>query len=387
VSDAARTDRVVVNLTWMLPGVVGGSEDATCAALRAVADLAPTDLALELVVARGFDRAHPDLAQRFPTRELPGAARGRPGRIVAESTWLAAATRGAALVHHAGGTAPPLRTAPYVLTVHDLQPLERDATHGRLKRSYLRVALPRSVAAARLVVTPSEYVRHSVVERFGTDPARVVAVPHSQGHRPDPTSRDVLVDRYRLTGPVILYPSITYPHKNHAVLVRALVRMVDEHPDAVLVLTGGEDAAEGPLRAEIDRLGLRSRVRRTGRVPLPDLMGLFDLAAVVAAPSTYEGFGVYVAEAMSRGTPVVAAAATALPEVVGDAGILVDPHDPEAWAAAMGRVLASTEERERLSRAGRERSARWAPAVVAGALTGAYRRALGARMGPDAPLR
>lgn len=368
--------RVAVNLTWMVPGVVGGSEEALTAALRAMADLDPPDLGLELLVAEGFEQAHPDLAQRFPVRKLPGLVRARPGRILAESSWLAAATVSAALVHHAGGTAPPVRTAPYLLTVHDLQPLESDITHGRVKRLYLAIALPPSVRHARVVVTPSEFVRASVIDRFSVDPGRVIAVPHSQGHRPPPVAPDVLRDRYRLTGPVILYPAITYPHKNHVVLVRALARLVDEHPDAVLVLTGAEDAAEAALRAEIGRLGLRDRVRRTGRIPAADLVGLYDVAAVVAVPSTYEGFGVPVAEAMSRGAPVVAARAAALPEVVGDAGLLVDPHDPEAWADAIAGLLADKSRRARLSRAGRARARRWAPEVVGQAMLDAYRRAI-----------
>jgi glycosyltransferase involved in cell wall biosynthesis len=367
--------RVGVNLTWMVPGVVGGSEDSTTAALRAIAAEGPGDVALELLGVPALAQAHPDLVEAFPTRLMPSAIRGRPARIVAESTWLAAATRGLDLVHHAGGTAPPVRTAPHLITVHDLQPLEHDATHGRLKRAYLARALPPSVRTARLVVVPSEHVRRSLVDRLGTDPDRIVVVPHTGGLRPDPTPEADLRRRYGLDGPVVLYPSITYPHKNHVVLVRALPRLLAERPDVVLVLTGGEGSAEPGLAAEIDRLGVRDRVRRTGRVPLADVMGLVEVAEVVAVPSTYEGFGVPVAEAMTRGTPVVAARSTALPEVVGDAGLLVDPDDPDAWAGALAHLLGSPEERERLGAAGRARAVRWAPAAVAAALLDAYRRA------------
>src|SRR5690606_147730 len=109
---------------------------------------------------------------------LPGWAGSRPVRIAAESTWLARRTRGAALVHHAGGTLPPVRSAPSVLTLHDLQPLERRATHGRVKRAYLGLAVPRSIDAARVVVVPSEFVRDRVLDRFGTDPDKVRVVHH-----------------------------------------------------------------------------------------------------------------------------------------------------------------------------------------------------------------
>jgi alpha-1,3-rhamnosyl/mannosyltransferase len=296
-------------------------------------------------------------------------------RIAAESTWLAGRTRGLDLVHHAGGTAPPFRTAPYVLTVHDLQPLERQATHGRLKRAYLAAALPRSVDHARAVVVPSDFVRQSLLELTGTDPAKVNVVHHGVTTWPA-TAADVVRERYGLAGPVVLYPAITYPHKNHGVLVEAFARVVREHPDATLVLSGGADACETTLTEQIHRLGLSAQVRRTGRIEQADLAGLYELASVVAVPSRYEGFGLPAAEAMSFGAPLVAADATALPEVVGGAGLLVDPDDVEGWAGAIARLLADPAERDRLATAGRARAAAFTWRANAEGLVAAYRAAL-----------
>lgn len=368
---------VGINLLWLRPGQVGGSEESTLASLRALAERADPDLDLALFVTEPLRLAHPDIARAFRTHVLPLSAvpMGRVARITAEISWLAASTRGLDLVHHAGGTAPPLRGAPYVLTVHDLQPLERQATHGRVKRAYLGMAIPPSVRGARRVAVPSEYVRSSVLARVGVDPDRVVVIPHGVDVLDAATPAAVLTERYRLDGPVVLYPAITYPHKNHAVLVEAFARVVEAHPDALLVLPGGRGDQEDAVRHLVDRLGLSERVRRTGRISAADVAGLYQQAAVVAVPSRYEGFGLPAAEAMAYGAPLVAADATALPEVVGDAGLLVDPDDVEGWASAIGGLLDAPRERAALAAAGRERARRYSWSANAAALAELYRGA------------
>ena len=271
---------------------------------------------------------------------------------------------------------PPVRRAPCVLTVHDLQPLERSATHGLLKRSFLRVAMPRSVRAARVVITPSEFVRRSVISTLDTDPAKVVAVPHGINLPAAMSARSELEARYGIDGPVVLYPAITYPHKNHLVLLEAFAAVIASHPDALLVLTGGEGSEEDHVVRRIGELGLTERVRRPGRVPAADVAGLYDLAAVVAVPSLYEGFGLPAAEAMAHGVALIAANTTALPEVVGEAGLLVDPHDPGAWASAINGLLDDPNRRERLRAAGRVRADRYQWPANAAALAAVYRQAL-----------
>jgi alpha-1,3-rhamnosyl/mannosyltransferase len=369
--------RVAVNLLWLVPGKVGGSEESTLASLRALARRADWDLELELLVGADLLEAHPDLATTFPTRVAPWSTRSRSARLLAESSWLARQTRSVDLVHHAGGTVPPRRSAPCVLTLHDLQPLERRATHGRLKRAYLGVAVPRSIDAARTVVVPSEHVRRGVLDRFAPDPTKVVVVHHGVERRTG-TGADELRRRYDLPGPVVLYPAITYPHKNHRVLVEAFARLGAVHPDVVLVLTGGAGSEEGAVAAQVERLGIAGRVRRPGRVPAADVAGLYDLATVVAVPSSYEGFGLPAAEALAHGAALVAADATALPEVVGEAGLLVPPDDVDGWATALDRLLADEGERRRLGEAALRRAERFTWAANATALADVYRRAAGA---------
>lgn len=347
---------VGVNLLWLVPGEVGGSEESTLASIRALVSLGDPDLDLRLFVVEPMLRAHPDVVSSVPTEVVSLSGRARWRRIAAESSWLALRSRGLDLLHHAGGTAPPVRGAPYVLTLHDLQPLEQQATHGPLKRAYLGLAIPPSVARARIVVVPSDYVRRTVLARFDLDPARVVVVPHGVDVLVGATPPDVLTARYDLDGPVILYPAITYPHKNHRVLLDAFAQVLAAHPDALLVLPGGRGGEEDRLRAQVDRLGIGDRVRRTGRISAADVAGLYRAASTVAVPSRYEGFGLPAVEAMAYGAPLVAASTTALPEVVGDAGVLVDPDDVDGWAGALSTLLASPAERDRLRVAGRRRA-------------------------------
>lgn len=366
-----------INLLWLVPGEVGGSEESTLASIRALVALADPALDLRLFVLEPMRAAHPDIVAALSTEVLPMSGRARWGRIAAETSWLAMRSRGLDLLHHAGGTAPPVRGAPYVLTLHDLQPLEARATHGALKRAYLSAAIPPSVRNARYTVVPSEFVRSSVLARLNVEPDDVVVVPHGVDVLEHPTPSEVVRTRYRLDGPVILYPAITYPHKNHALLVEAFALVTQECPDALLVLSGGRGSEEDRLRALIDERGLRERVRRTGRISAADVAGLYRDAAVVAVPSRYEGFGLPATEAMAYGAPLVAAASTALPEVVGDAGVLLAPDDVRAWADALIHLLGRPEERARLAAAGRARAQRYTWSANATALAEVYHRALG----------
>ena len=365
-----------MNLLWLVPGVVGGSEEYTIRTLLGFAAQRRPSPELTVFCLRAFVDAHPEVADAFPTVTLPLTGREKSMRLAAESSWLGYQSRrhGLDLVHHAGGIMPPLRGAPGVLTVHDLQPFVMPEHFSPVKRNFSRIAIPRSVRAARLVLTPSEYTRRSVVELLDADPDRVVVVPHGVSPDPDPgTSETEVRERYELADrPYFVFPAITYPHKNHLVLVRALAAV----PEAVLVLTGGPAQLEREVLAEADARGVGDRVRRPGRVSRADLDGLLDHATALLFPSRFEGFGAPVLEAMSRGCPVVAADVTALPEVVGDAGILLPPDEPEEWSRVMLELLANPRRGQALAAAGRNRVAHYTWSRSADALRGAYAKAL-----------
>ncbi|HMJ77776.1 MAG TPA: glycosyltransferase family 1 protein [Iamia sp.] len=386
-----RRIRVGVNLLWLVPGVVGGSEEYVTRLLRALADLDPPDLEVQLFGLDELAVAHPDLAKRFPLRTIALRGRLKALRVAAETTWLAAQVRRARLdvVWHPGGVVPPLTGgAAAVLTIHDLRPLDLPEGFSRTKVAYLRTVLPRSVRRAAVVTAPSQQVVAEIEDRFGVPADRLRAVPHGIGadlFDPVPPAE---VDRvravYDLAGRWLLYPVITYPHKDHVTLVRAFARLAPTHPDVDLVLTGGEGPAEPEVARAIAASGVADRIRRTGRVPRADLDALLDGAVAVAFPSRYEGFGNGALEALAKGTPVVAADATSLPEVVGDGGLLVPPGDIGAWADALARVLDDDALAARLGAAGRVHAARFTDRAGAEELLFTLRSAADSGPGPAA---
>lgn len=371
----SRRPRVGVNLLWLRPGLVGGSEEYLVRQLAGLAELAdaPDVTVFGLPALR---RAHPDLAEAFELVDAPVSGSRRPVRVAAESSWLAwqVRRRRLGLVHHAGGTVPAATGgAPVVLTVHDLQVLRFPEFFSSVKRAYLTNRLPRAVRRAAAVCVPSAFVAGTVHDAYGVPRQRLHVVPHGLPV-PDraPTPPDELRRRYDLPERFVVYPAITHPHKDHLTLVRAVART----PGLGLVLLGGAGRAEAQVTEEIARLHLGGRVVRPGRIPAADRDGCYHAAEALAFPSLYEGFGAPVLEAMAAGCPVLAADATALPEVVGDSGMLLPPGDVDAWAAALRRLLDDPAVGRALSDAGLARAAHFGAAHSARALVTAYRSVL-----------
>jgi glycosyltransferase involved in cell wall biosynthesis len=379
--------RVAVNLLWLVPGVVGGSETVATGLLRQLAEDRPDDIELTLFGLVDFGRAHPDLAAAFPTRLVPLNGRMKSVRVLAENSWLARGTaEGFDLAHHMGGVVPTVGSLPGVVTIHDLQPFDLPANFSPAKRLYLQRSIPRTVRRARVVIAPSEFVRQGLVDRFGVPPERVVITPWGT----EPPDSDVSVGevqaRYRLPRRWFVYPAFTWWHKDHATLLHAFAKLAAREQDVVLVLTGGAGPAEASVADQITRLGLRDRVRRTGLIPRKDVMAIMRGAVAVTYPSRYEGFGLPALEAMQLGTPLLAAGGTGLAELVADASLLVPAGDTDAWADAMAAMLKTMDaERQRLVEAGRERAAGYTWAASAAATLSAYRLAAAVGTGTGAP--
>lgn len=381
---AGAGDRVTVgvNLMWLRPGQVGGSEAYLCRQLVALAE-ATDRYRLVAFALPGFAGAHPEVAERADIVTAPVSGGRRPVRVAAESAWLgpAARNRGCRLVHHGGGTLPTVRAGlASVLTVHDLQYLTFPHFVSTAKLAWLREVVPRSVRRAGIVCVPSHYVRGTVIDATGVGPDHVVVVPHPVPPVVAPgaagTSEAALRARFGLPGDVVVYPAVTWPHKNHVTLVRAVARLVAGRPDLRLVLLGAPGPSEAEVREVAASEGVADRVVRPGRVSDAERDGLYELATCLAFPSRYEGFGVPVIEAMQRGLPVVAADTTALPEVTAGAAVLLDPLDVDAWAGAIDRLCRDPLARAELAVAGRERAAQLTPEVAAAALDDAYGRVL-----------
>lgn len=329
---------VAVNLMWCVPGDVGGSEQYLVRQLLGLASQ-PTPFVPTLYCLPSFVDNHEELGSLYPMVTAPIGGISRARRVLSEHTWLQQRTRHADVVHHGGGTAPMAGRRPIVLTIHDLQYLTHPEYLSPTKRHYLTRTIPKSVRRAAVVAVPTEYVRSTVIDAYGTSPDRVVVVPHgveSSLGADAPSAFDLRRDYGLGAGRMIVYPAITHPHKNH----RFLLELMATHwtdPDLRLVLLGGKGAAEADVVSDIARLGLQQRVVRPGRVPDAHRDGLVAAADALVFPSEYEGFGAPAVEAMALGTPVICSDQPALAEVVGDAGLVLPLH-PDAWADALDVV-------------------------------------------------
>ena len=379
------TDRVRVgmNLMWLRPGIVGGSEVAAVSTVDALDRFAADDVDLTLYAQRSFVHAHPRIVEKVPTRtvDVPGNSRG--ARVVLESAWLPRMARRdrVDVVHYYGGVMPPGSRATSVLTVHDVQPLETSAVFEATKKAWLNRMIPSSVKRAAVVVVPSAFVRDRMVALVDVDPDKIVVVPHGLDTAMTVEAKhlsapEVIRHRFRLDAPYVLYPAITYPHKNHTTLLRAFAETARRHPTAMLVLAGGTGKAEHEVVGLAESLGVGDRIRRIGRVSTDERDVLLREAAVLAFPSRYEGFGLPILEAFSADTPVVASSAGSLPEVVGDAGVLIDPDDVEGWSRALDEAIEGAGASSEASRRRAAQAARFGWQDIVPRLVASYRRAL-----------
>ena len=373
--------RIGVNLSWLVPGGVGGSEQATVRALQAVARRRPRNFDLVVLASSDFVAAYPALSSEFETHVVPLASSRRVMRVVAEHAALPRMVERHSLdaVHDAGGTSPGRLEVPRILTIHDIQPLLFPHRFPALRVAFLRRAIPAAVAGAARVTVPSAFVRDSLVDHLDADPGQIDVVPWS---RPDVSARadvDVVRARWGLDGPFLVLPAITYAHKDHITAIRALAHLVDRHPELRLVLPGGVGPAEQAVIDEIQRLGLDAHVVRTGRLPNASVLALIEAATAMVFPSRYEGFGIPALEAMALGTTAVVSDNGALVEVVGDAAAIFPAGDDQQLAVELHRVLVDDDHRERLVAAGRERAAGFGPERTAERLLAAYRAALTGR--------
>ncbi len=248
------------------------------------------------------------------------------------------------LFHATDFTLPPTRRATRtVLTIHDLS-FERypDQTMPGML-DYLKQVVPRSVRRAAAVIAVSEATRQEIVALYGTPAEKITAVPHGVDPRfaPQAAPGEAIRAKYRLPAesPLVLTVGTMQPRKNHLGLVRAWARV---EAAGTLVIAGGKGWAYDAVYEEVARLGIAERVIFAGYVDDADLPALYRTADVFAFPALYEGFGLPVLEAMACGTPVVTSNVSSLPEVAGEAALLVDPLDVDALAAAIAHLLGDT---------------------------------------------
>src|SRR5579875_579365 len=285
----------------------------------------------------------------------------RPGQACLHASWARwpfppaeLFAGGTDVVHGTNFVVPPAWRAATLVTVHDLSPLHYPEWSRPAARRYPEL-VKAAVRRGAWVHTDSEFVAGEVRELLGVPAERVRAV-HPGGPARRGRAGEARVKLPAWAERYVLALGTVEPRKAMPALVRAFGRVAGRHPGTALVIAGPEGPGSEQLARAIAASPAHERVVRLGWVSPADRDALLRGATVFAYPSIYEGFGLPPLEAMAVGTPVVAASAGALPEVLGEAAFWVPPRDEEALASALGHLLSDTSAREDLARKGRARA-------------------------------
>ena len=347
--------------------------DATLAINASIVGGNPTGLGIySIKLIRALDEIRNDFFVYASSGNAFGALRARIGRVpratrpeygarghVARLLWLQSALRlwlSKTGVQGLLNTVPEgvLRSpVPQVTVVHDLLPLRFPHEYPR-QQYYFRILVPRILKDSRLVVADSEHTRSDILEHYGVPAGKVKVIypgydagaffcsePNSSPRPPE--------------DPYILYVGNLLPHKNLPRLLDAFALLRRRRPCRLIIRGEGRPAYARLLRERVESLGLRDAVTFAGYAGEDGLRQLYSDAVCLVLPSLGEGFGLPVLEAMACGTPVITASASSLPEVAGDAALMVDPYDALGLADAMYRTLTDGGLREDLRERGLRR--------------------------------
>jgi glycosyltransferase involved in cell wall biosynthesis len=266
---------------------------------------------------------------------------------------------------------PPATPCPSVVTIHDcIHLMFPQYLPNRAAHAYAKASLWSAVRRSHRILTVSEASKRDILRFFNVAPEKIVVVYNAIDERfwKAPAEEDVtrVRERYQLDHGFVLYVGNIKPHKNLVRLIEAFDLLRRQFDEMKLLIIGDEISKLPALRRAVHTHKLHKHVRFLGYLPDETLAILYRLAAVFVFPSLYEGFGLPPLEAMACGTPVVTSNVSSLPEVTGDAAVLVDPYDVESIVAGIERVLTDPVLNAELRRKGvaRARAFSWEQSVA-----------------------
>jgi glycosyltransferase involved in cell wall biosynthesis len=373
--------RIGINSLYLIPGGVGGTESYLRNLVR---KLQETDRENEYFIYTNEENAGSFSlsATNFHEVRCPLRATSRPRRILWEQLVLPlqAARDRLDVLHSPGYTAPLMLRCAGVVTIHDMNYHYFPEDWPKPALWANRLLIPRVARRSTRILTDSQCSRRAIAEVLGITDDKIevvyLGVDGNLAAEGGAADEQPARAKHRLDGPYLLSVTASHPHKNLDGLLRAYeiaCRAWDAPPPLVIVgIKGLHQERVERMLAERRSAG---RVIFTGWVADRELAALYRAAHLFVFPSKYEGFGFPVLEAMSAGVPVVSSNATSLPELVGDAGVLVDPNDADALAAAIRRAWSDEALRRDLIARGRGRVAEFTWQRAAEQTLATYREA------------
>jgi glycosyltransferase involved in cell wall biosynthesis len=345
--------RIGINTLFLVPGDVGGTEVYLRETLPAMAAELAADDTLVLFTNNDNDQLlRTDLAafSQVEFQRIPCKASLRPLRILAEQILLPFAARTAAvdLLWSPGYTAPALCFAPQAVTVCDLQYKSYPEDMSWLERTVLDILVSTACRRCQAVLTISEFSRQEVIKHGFAPPEKVHAVllgvsnDFAQNRQTAAQTEEILSGLH-VRRPFLLCVAHSYPHKNIDKLIDAFALLHKDIPHQ-LVLVGKGRRGEGAVKKSLLKIKEPERVLRLHSLREEALRTLYQAAELFVLPSTYEGFGLPVLEALLAGLPVVTVKAASLPEVGGAAAFYADAPEPERLAGKIKEVLVLPEQ-------------------------------------------
>jgi glycosyltransferase involved in cell wall biosynthesis len=250
-------------------------------------------------------------------------------------------------------------TKPFAYTLHDLQENYYPENFTRWQRVWRHQVHAALLARASRVICESDHVKRDIVGSFGVPEARiaVITAPPLPQSLADQSAAQLQAtrDRLRLPEKFLFYPAQFWVHKNHLRLIEAFAEALTQMPDLKLVLTGKKRDEYETVMAAVGRLGLGDQVVHLGYVAQEDLQAIYQLATALVMPSLFESVSIPIYEAFQTGTPVAASGILAMPEQVGDAGVLFDPTSVASISQAILQIAGDAEAARLLGQKGKQR--------------------------------